>query len=80
MPADVSEGEAAAAEVVCQTFMIQTDQLEDRRVQVVDAHPIPDSLHSQFIRGTVDETFFDPRRWPATPLWSQAGDADQADP
>ena len=57
---DVSETHVTAAETVRKSFVIEPEQVQDRRVKVVHADLILDGTISKLVRRTVDEPALHP--------------------
>jgi len=55
---NVGQPEVATAVAVGQLRMVHAEQMQDRRVQVVDVHPFVDGVYAKLIRRTVDITPF----------------------
>jgi hypothetical protein len=56
----VGESEVAARHAVGQLFVIEAQQLQDSRVQVVDVHPVLHGLEAEFVGGPVHLATFHP--------------------
>ena len=55
LPVDVGQAEVAAGELVGQSFMIQPQKVEHRRVQIMDVHPVLDRVPAKLVRSTVSD-------------------------
>ena len=50
----VGEAEVAAGVAVGEAFVVEAEEVEHRRVEVVDVHDVFDGAEAEFIGGTVD--------------------------
>src|SRR2546423_139921 len=55
----VGEAEIAAAVVVSELLVIEAQEVEDGRVEVVYMHAVSDRVIADFVGGSVDEAGFD---------------------
>ena len=55
---DVGQAEVATAVAVGQLRVIHTEQMQDRRVQVMDVHPFFDGVNTEFVCRAVDVACF----------------------
>ena len=51
---NISQAEIATTESECELFVVETQQVQHRCVQVVDRADVLDRVHSQFISGSVN--------------------------
>ena len=62
----VGQAEVAAAVAVRQLLVVEAQQVQDRRVQVVDVDPVLDRLEAELVGRPVGRARPSPRRRPAT--------------
>src|SRR5262245_46939486 len=61
----IREAEVAACEAIGESLVIEPHQVKNGRVQIVDVHPILNSMVAEFVRGAVDKAGLDaPSRHP----------------
>ena len=58
-PVNIGQAKIPAGVPVCELFVVESEQMQQRRVQIVDVNVVFDRLESEFIRGAVNRAAFD---------------------
>ena len=75
----VGQSEVATAEAKRQLFVIETQQMQDRCMQIVHGADIFHGVDSQFVRRPINGTAFHATTAPATPRIPRDGGRDRRD-
>src|SRR5436309_6523027 len=58
-PVNVGQPKIPAGVPVSELFVVKAEQMQERRVQIVDVNLVFDRLESEFVRGSVNRAAFD---------------------